>query len=433
MPPASTIADRLLEGDRTAAEELARVLLKPRRDNLVERPWGGSRLREFKGLIGAPGATGRPFGESFELSADDGDDEARQHPSVLTLADGSAITMPALLAVHGETVLGADFVQRYGRRFPLLPKLLDVEELLSVQAHPPGNTEVYVIVEADAGATIRLGFAADIDAASWAEKLASGRRDQQRLLELFGAASAAELQSVLKPWLARRGAATKDKDLETELKPRLADGNRWAEVEGRLASLHECFWAVLDSLNAVPVKSGDVIYNANPPRIAAATGKPVSAEVHALGNTEGRGVFALEIRRPGTTFRAWDNVRFPLRDIDIAAALEALNLTATAPADFIVETRVVRPGVRRSVDCEYFRLEHLEPTLELAIDVRASPPHCLHALRGSVSVLRDDGERLGTLERGESALVPAQVGAYRLVADGGPAALVKVDLPPYAD
>jgi mannose-6-phosphate isomerase class I len=431
VPPASTIADRLLEGDRVAAAELAKGLLKPRRDNLVERPWGGSRLPEFKGLTGAPGGTGRPFGESFELSADDGDDEARLHPSVLPLADGSTITLPALLAVHGETVLGADFVQRYGRRFPLLPKLLDVVELLSVQAHPPGNTEVYVIVEADPGATIRLGFAADVDAAAWAEKLAGGRRDQQRLLELFGEASAAELQSVLKPWLARRGAVAKD--VETALRPRLADGNAWVEVEARLAALRECFWAVLDSLNAVPVKSGDVLYNANPPRIAAATGKPVSAEVHALGNTEGRGVFALEIRRPGTTFRAWDNVRFPLRDIDIAAALDALNLTATAPADFVVEPQLVRPGVRRSVDCEYFRLEHLEPTPALAIDVRASPPHCLHALEGSVSVTRDDGEPLGTLERGESALVPGQVGAYRIAADGGSAALVKVDLPPYVD
>jgi mannose-6-phosphate isomerase class I len=309
--------------------------------------------------------------------------------------------------------------------------LLDVVELLSVQAHPPGNTEVYVIVEADPGATIRLGFAADVDAADWAAKLAGGRRDQQRLLELFGKESAAELQSVLKPWLARRGAVTKD--LETALRPRLADGTAWLEAEARLAALRECFWAVLDSLNAVPVKSGDVLYNANPPRIAAATGKPVSAEVHALGNTEGRGVFALEIRRPGTTFRAWDNVRFPLRDIDIAAALDALSLTATAPADFVVEPQLVRPGVRRSVDCEYFRLEHLEPTPALAIDMRASPPHCLHALKGSVSVTRDDGEPLGTLERGESALVPGQVGAYRIVADGGSAALVKVDLPPYVD
>ena len=430
MPPVSSIADRLLEGDRAAAAELAKGLLKPLRDNLVERPWGGSRLCEFKSLTGPPCATGRPFGESFELSADDGDDEARLHPSRLELADGSTVTLPALLAVHAETVLGADFVQTHGRRLPLLPKLLDVAELLSVQAHPPGNTEVYVVVEADPGATIRLGFAADIDAPAWAAKLAAGRRDQQRLLDAFGADFAAELQSLLKPWLARRAA--QPAELEAALRPRLANGG-WTEVGALLTRLRECFWTVLDSLNAIPVKAGDVIYNANPARVAAATGRPVSAEVHALGNPEGRGVFALEIRRPGTTFRAWDNVRFPLREIDIEAALDALNLTATRPEELIVEPKVVRPGVRRSVDCEYFRIEHLEPTLELAIDVPASRPHCLHALAGRVNVTRHDGASLGALDRGESALVPAQVGAYRVVADGANAAVVKVDLPPYAD
>ncbi|HUQ52257.1 MAG TPA: type I phosphomannose isomerase catalytic subunit [Gammaproteobacteria bacterium] len=403
--------------------------MKPRRDNLVERPWGGSRLCEFKSLTAAPCGTGRRFGESFELSADDGDEEARQHPSVLPLEDGSTITLPALLALHAETVLGADFVQRHGRRLPLLPKLLDVAELLSVQAHPPGNTEVYVVVEADAGATIRLGFAADVDADVWAEQLASGRRDQQRLVELC-ANSADELQTVLKPWLARRAA--KPAELEAALRPRGTTG-RWPEIESRLAALHECYWTALDSLNAIPVKAGDVIYNANPARIALTTGKPVSAEVHALGNTEGRGVLALEIRRPGTTFRAWDNVRFPLRAIDIAAALEALNLKATKPADFVVAPQPVRPGVRRSVDSEYFRLEHLDPTPRLAVDVRESPPHCLHALSGTVNVTRGGGELLGTLERGESALVPARVGAYRVAADGERASLVKVDLPPYVD
>jgi mannose-6-phosphate isomerase class I len=431
VPPVSTLADRLLEGDRDAAAGLARSLLKPERNNLVERPWGGSRLCEFKSLTSAPCATGRAFGESFELSADDADDEARLHPSVLVLRDGSTITLPALLAVHGETVLGTEFVQRYGRRFPLLPKLLDVAELLSVQAHPPGNTEVYVIVDADPGATIRLGFSTGIDVATFAEKLAAGRRDQQRLLELLGPSSAVELQTRLKPWLARRkGEPT---ELEAVLRPRLEDATRWPEVEARLTALRGCFWAVLDALNVVQVKAGDVIYNANPPRVAAATGKPVSAEVHALGNPEGRGVLALEIRRPGTTFRAWDNVRFPLRDIDIGAALDALNLSATAPADFVVQPKAVRPGVRRSVDCEYFRLEHLEPAPRLAVDVPGSPPHCLHVLAGRVGVTRVDGEPLGTLERGESALVPAHVGAYRLSADGDPATLVKVDLPPYAD
>jgi mannose-6-phosphate isomerase class I len=430
VQPASTFADRLLEGDRTVAAELATGLLKPRRDNLVERPWGGTRLCAFKGVTAAPCDQGRTFGESFELSADDGDDEARQHPSVLVLGDGSAITLPALLAVHADALLGAEFVQRYGRRWPLLPKLLDVAELLSVQAHPPGNTEVYVIVDADAGATIRLGFAADIDAEAWSAELAAARRDQQRLLELLGEGCTPALQVALKPWLARRAATSRE--LEPSLRPLLRNGG-WPEAGALLETLHRVYWRTLDALNAVPVKAGDVIYNANPRRVAAASGTPVSAEVHALGNPEGRGVLALEVRRPGTTFRAWDNVRFPLRDIDIDAALEALNLKATRAADFIVEAAVVRPGVRRSVDCDYFRLEHLEPTPTLTIDVAAAGPHCLHALRGRARIVRNGGEELGTLERGESALAPLHAGAYRVVADVAPTEVVKVDLPPYAD
>jgi mannose-6-phosphate isomerase class I len=426
VPQASTIADRLLEGDRRIAAELATRPLKPQRDNLVERPWGGNKLAAFKSLS-VP--AGRRFGESFEISADDADDEARLHPSVLELADGSTITLPALLAVHADALLGEAFALRYGRRFPLLPKLLDVAELLSVQAHPPGNTEVYVIVDADPGATIRLGFAVDIDAAAWAAKLDDARRDQQRLLELFGAESADELQALLKDWLARRDA--RPAELEKALVERLRDA-KWADVETRLKKLHATYWAVLDSMNAIPVKAGDVVYNANPPRVVAASGKPASAEVHALGNPEGRGVFALEIRFPGPTFRAWDNVRFPLRKLDIEGAFQAVNLTATRPQDFIVAPKRMRPGVSRSVDCEYFRLEHLEPTGRLAIDVPASAPHSLHALAGRVSLRRGE-EEIGTVERGESAFVPAGVGAYRVVADREPVAVVRVTLPPYVD
>jgi mannose-6-phosphate isomerase class I len=427
VPPDSTIADRLLQGDRRAAAALATRFLKPQRDNLVERPWGGERLCAFKRLS-AP--AGRRFGESFEISADDADDEARLHPSVLELPDGSTITLPALLAVHADTLLGEKFVRRYGRRFPLLPKLLDVAELLSVQAHPPGNTEVYVIIEADPGATIRLGFAADVDAVTLTAKLAGGRRDQQRVLELLGADAADELQGLLKGWLARRRA--RPTELRSALVERLRDAATWAEVDSRLTSLHETYWAVLDSLNAIPVEAGDVLYNSNPPRVVAASGKPASAEVHALGNPEGRGVFALEIRRPGPTFRAWDNVRFPLRNLDIEGALEAVNLAATRREDFMVAPTRVRPGLRRSVDCEYFRLEHIEPTANVAVDVPEAAAHCVHALAGRVDVHRA-GEPIATLERGESAFVPAGVGAYRVVAGAEPAAVIRVSVPPYGD
>jgi mannose-6-phosphate isomerase class I len=426
---ANTEAERLLAGNRAAAAALGARLLKPRADNLVERPWGGVRLRAFKGL--AADASAGTVGESFEIAADDADEEARRYPSVVELVDGSTVSLPALLAAHADTLLGAPFVGRYGARFPLLPKLLDVAELLSVQAHPPGNTEVYVIVAADAGATIRLGFAADIDAARLAERLAAGRRDQQRLLELTaGAVGVEELQAVTKSWLAQRGATAAM--LEGALRPKLA-ATHWPEVAACLTALHRVYWLALDSLNAIPVAPGQVIYNANPPRVIAASGRPASAEVHALGNPEGLGLLALEIRRPGPTYRAWDNVRFPLRSIDIDAALGALNLTQTRATDFVVTPRPVRAGVERSVDCEYFRLEHLRPTAVTAVEVAATAPHSLHALAGAVSAYATDGAVVGRLVRGESALVPVGVGAYRVVADEEPALVVKAELPPYED
>jgi mannose-6-phosphate isomerase class I len=430
VSPARNAADLLLEGDRAVAASLATRLLKPWRDNLVERPWGGARMRAFKRLP-PPERDAAPVGESFEIAADDGDDEARQHPSLLTLDDGSRIALPALLAVHAETLLGEEFVKLYGRRYPLLPKLLDVAELLSVQAHPPGNTEVYVIVDADPGATIRLGFAADVSAEALTADLGAGRREQQRLLDLVGAAMTPDdLQAELKGWFARSTATPAE--LQATLGPRLVAGVRWPEVAASLAVLHGVYWRALQAMNAIPVAAGDVIYNANPQRVVATSGQPASAEVHALGNPEGRGILALEIRRPGPTMRAWDNVRFPLRPVDIDAALANVSLAATRPEDFIVESKPVRPGVHRSVDCDYFRLEHLDAAVGDSIDVPATAPHSLHVIAGKLVVHGSDGRALGTLERGESALVPVGVGAYRVAADGEAAVLVKVDLPPYA-
>ena len=418
-----------MAGDSAAATALSARLLKPRRDNLVARPWGGERLRDFKRL-GAAGARGA-IGESFEIAADDSDDEARKYPSVIDFADGSSATLPSMLSVHAETLLGADFVGRYGRRVPLLPKLLDVAELLSVQAHPPGGTEVYVIVAADPGATLRLGFSKDVDAKKLAAQFAAGRRDQQQLLNLCdGTVSADQLQALLKPWLSNRGA--KITAIERILRPRVAS-TKWATAAACLSTLRTVYWQALDCLNAVPVSAGAVVHNSNPPRIVAASGKPASAEIHALGSPEGRSLLALEIRRPGVTYRAWDNVRFPLRPIDIDATLGAVNLSATRPDEFIVQPRTVRAGVQRSVDSEYFRIEHLAPTALVSVDVPATPPHTLHALAGAVSVYATDGAMVGRLARGESALVPVGVGAYRVAADEEPALVIKAELPPYAD
>jgi hypothetical protein len=408
-------------------------LLRPLNDNFVARPWGGLGLREFKRLGTETGGTVRRIGESFEIAVDDSDEEARRYPSLLRFADDSTVSLAAVLERHADTLFGAEFVRRYGRRFPLLPKFLDVAELLSVQAHPPGNTEVYVIVAAESGATIRLGFNTDIDAAALEARLLHGRSEQARLTAICGAALSQEtLQAHLQPWLADRDATVPM--LAATLRPLLGEPARWAEAAACVATLRAIYWEMLDLLNVIPVQAGQVIYNANPPRVVAATGQPASAEVHALGNPQGREILALEIRRPGPTFRAWDNVRFPVRPVDIGAALGALNLRRTTVEDFMVTPTAVagQPGVKRSVDCEHFALEHLEPTALAPIAVAAVGPHSLHALAGAVTVYATDGGVVGRLARGDSAIVPLGVGAYRVVADDEPAALVKVDLPPYA-
>jgi mannose-6-phosphate isomerase class I len=426
--PTETLARALLAGDRGIAARLASKLLQPLNNNFVERPWGGGRMQTFKnGAADVPDGAKR-FGECFEIAADDSDAEARQYPSTIRLDDGSAVSLPALLDAHAETLLGEEFVRRHGRRFPLLPKTLDVAELLSVQGHPEGNTEVYVIIAADEGATLRLGFNTDVDGADLAERCAAGRRTQQRLLDLCGVdVPALLLQQHLQPWFANRGARLET--LERELGAKLGKV-RWNEAAALLRSLHALYWHVLDLMNAVPARPGQVINNSTPARLLG-TGKPASAEVHALGNTEGRGILALEIRRPGVTFRAWDNVRFPIRDVDVEAAISALNLRRTAPEEYLVAPEPVagRPGVRRSVVAEHFSIEHLEPTPLASVHVPASPPHCLHAIEGAVSVYATDGAVVGRLVRGDSAIVPIGVGAYRVAADGPTASIGKVDVP----
>ena len=74
-------------------------------------------------------------------------------------------------AQEGEALLGGTVVEKTGKRFPLLIKLLDCADWLSLQVHPnntqaefwegPGNfgkMEAWYIVEADSGAQLISGF-----------------------------------------------------------------------------------------------------------------------------------------------------------------------------------------------------------------------------------------------------------------------------------
>lgn len=436
MTNKKTTAEALRRGDAELAGRLARRLIKPFNNNLVPRPWGGTRMLAYKALetptetVAAPP---RPVGEAFEISAYDADPEAQRFPSRLGFADDSTLELPDLLEANAEIILGPAFVERYGACVPLLPKTLDIKELLSVQGHPPGNTEVYVIIDADPGATIRVGFGADVNAQQMREELVTGRRQQAELEKLLGGPGAdlEATQRILAPWLAARGAPAED--VAVALTRQLESDTDWLAARALLDAMKQLYWRVLDGLNSIPVGAGQVIYNATPARYLADPGDAASAEVHALGNPQGREILALEVRRPGPTFRAWDNVRFPAREIDIDAALGALNLRATTIDDFLVVPEAVpgQPGVFCSVNSASFRVEHLRPAADQGqgVAIPSEAPHCLHAISGAVKVHSAAGEEIGRLRRGESALVPAGVGGYLLTTQEAGSEVVKASLP----
>jgi mannose-6-phosphate isomerase class I len=423
-----TFADLIRAGDRNVLARIAAAPIIPLNNNLVSRPWGGQRLCAYKGLSSTPH---QRWGEAFELCAFAEDEEARTHPSIIRLADGSEVDLPALLTAAGVAILGEDFVATHGCRLPLLPKTLDVGELLSVQAHPEGFTEAYIIIEAAEGATIRLGFKRDVDPVDLGQRLKGGRQLQQSLLDcLRDGVDLEVLQTTLASNFARRAVLANAVLPAFESLLRTGANRKIVET---LRALKELYWEVLDMLNEISVTPGQVIYNANPEAVSAATGRPQSAEVHALGNPQGKEILALEIRRPAPTFRAWDHVRFPLRPIDVDRTLDALNLRATRPADFIVTPQQLAgcPGVFRSVQSEWFVVDHLRPRPEAEVRLPAETPmHTLHAVRGTVELRTSDDRTLASLTRGQSALIPVTIGSYRLTTAGGDAEVVMVTIPP---
>nr|PZN44400.1 MAG: mannose-6-phosphate isomerase [Bacillota bacterium] len=140
-----------------------------------ERVWGGRRLsRWFPDL--PPGR----IGEAWVLS---------DHPQGRTpVASGplAGRTLGELRAVFGADLLGTRGMAAGPDRFPLLFKLLDCEDDLSVQVHPPddypglppgelGKTEMWVVLEARPGARLIHGLRPGTTREAFAAAVREGR------------------------------------------------------------------------------------------------------------------------------------------------------------------------------------------------------------------------------------------------------------------
>lgn len=131
---------------------------------LVERPWGGTALRAW----GRACADGSRIGESWELG---------QVADCDSPLEGSEFpTLSAAVSWDGGNWLGVE-----SEGFPLLIKLIDARETLSIQVHPsqdgPGHrakNECWAVLGAPPGAFLYAGTEVDLSPDELVERVGAG-------------------------------------------------------------------------------------------------------------------------------------------------------------------------------------------------------------------------------------------------------------------
>ncbi|HEY5895224.1 MAG TPA: type I phosphomannose isomerase catalytic subunit [Chthoniobacterales bacterium] len=126
---------------------------------LMEKVWGGSRLQTLFGKHLLPGTR---IGESWEVV------DREEAQSVVHSGNLKGTTLHELWTQQRVPVFGEAYAAHPSPRFPLLFKLLDAQERLSIQVHPPAEiagelggepkTEMWYIVDTQLDEALWVGL-----------------------------------------------------------------------------------------------------------------------------------------------------------------------------------------------------------------------------------------------------------------------------------
>lgn len=140
--------------------------------------WGGHRLA---GQFNKPLEPEQTCAESWEV-VDRAPNQGNEQ-SVVAFGPLAGLSLHELVTKHGPQLLGRHAPQS---RFPLLVKLLDAAQPLSVQVHPNdaqaalldppdrGKTEAWVVLHAEPGATIHAGLNQGVDRPAFEQAMQRG-------------------------------------------------------------------------------------------------------------------------------------------------------------------------------------------------------------------------------------------------------------------
>lgn len=298
---------------------------------LKETIWGGRTLIEDYGFE----TDGDNAAEAWLLSCH------KDGPSFVLGGKYDGKTLSEVIDAEGREVLGTN--NKDIRDFPVLIKIIDARDKLSVQVHPDddyaykyenenGKTEAWYVLKCDEGASLIYGVNHDMARKEFAAAIENG--------------------------------------------------------------------TLLDDVNVVPVKPGDVVFIP-------------SGMLHAIGE----GILLAEVQQSSnSTYRVFDYMRRDkngnLRELHVKKAVDVMNLNVTN-VDFSAEgePRIMGDAVKTYLTgCQYFTMTkvELDGTYTDAADEKSFVS--LLVLDGDGKITSADGEI--ELKKGSSIFIPANKGEF---------------------
>ena len=126
--------------------------------------WGGEKIARFKGITTDQTA----IGESWEVSGVPGHESVSAEQGIPD-DPNLGLTLYQLIEKYGAALVGKEVYEHFGTKFPLLVKIIDSRQDLSIQVHPndalamerhhcAGKTEMWYVINTEPGARIYAGL-----------------------------------------------------------------------------------------------------------------------------------------------------------------------------------------------------------------------------------------------------------------------------------
>ena len=298
---------------------------------LKETIWGGRALIDDYGFE----TDGDNAAEAWLLSCH------KDGPSFVIGGEYNGKTLAEVIEAEGREILGTN--NRDIRDFPVLIKIIDARDKLSVQVHPDddyaykyenenGKTEAWYVLKCEEGASLIYGVNHDMAREEFAAAIENG--------------------------------------------------------------------TLLDDVNVVPVKPGDVVFIP-------------SGMLHAIGE----GILLAEVQQSSnSTYRVFDYMRRDkngnLRELHVKKAVDVMNLSVT-DVNFAAEGTPEKTGdaVKTYLTgCQYFKMTKLQLDGAYTDTADETSFVSLLVLEGEGKITSADGEI--ALKKGSSIFIPAAKGEY---------------------